>query len=351
MSKYVCYTAGFESTLQVWVYDDEQKKLRCEKEILRARGTCLILNQAGTRLYVGSEVPDGEGEIAVYDTSAPLAPRLMKIIPVGDHGPGYLSLAAEEDYLFTASFFSGSIQAYHLDGDGCPVQRSYQEAFTTYGSAFPKGSFGQAAPRSHCILPMPGTSLVLATDYSGDRLLCYRLQKDGSLLLLSELCLQPGEAPRHLVFSPDREGILYLNTEYSGMIYTIEIDRENGLMKCLNRTGGLEGEAAYLCANLRIEENGKYLYNTNRSNENISVFRLEGEKGLPVYAGAIPDVGYIRDFIFDPKHQVMLAGNQSMKQIQLFEMNWKNGLCWPLEGTVKAKTPAAFVFQKTPVQK
>lgn len=346
MAEYVFYAPTFDNELQVWIYDSKKRDVRCEKKISLFKGTYATLNEDGTRLYIGSEVFGGEGFVTVFDVSDPVDPKWMTTYMTGDQGPAYVSLTEDNRFLMTASFFEGSLFVYRLDENGCPAEVCYRERLTTYGTAFPKNSSGQAVPRCHCIRQMPGTDLVFASDYSGDRLLCYRLQEDGDLELLSEYQLTRGEAARHIEFAPGRTDRVYLNTEFMGNLYVFKVDAKTGQMECVDQTNALVDEVAARCTNLRTSKCGTYLYNANRTNENISVFRIDEQSGKLIFVGAIPDLGMVRDFNFDPENKVLIVGCQSQEMIRLYEMNWNIGMCAPLNCRVPAKRTTGVVFQK-----
>ncbi len=346
MAEYVFYAPTFDNELQVWIYDSIKRAVRCEKKLELKMGNFVVLNHDGTRLYAGSEAFGGDGFVTVFDTTDPVDPKLMMTYMTGDQGPAYVSLSEDNRYLLTASYFSGSLFVYGLDENGCPDRVCYKENLTTYGTAFPKKSAGQAVPRCHCIRQMPGTDLVFASDYSGDRLLCYRLKEDGSMELLTAYQLARGEAARHVEFAPGRTDRVYLNTEFMGNLYVFEVDPDSGRLECLQKVNALEDEVAARCTNLRISKCGNYLYNANRSNENISVFRIDQTSGKLTFINAIPDLGMVRDFNFDPENKVLIVGCQSQEMVRVFEMNWNIGLCAPLNCRIPAKRTTGVIFQK-----
>lgn len=350
MGKFVFYISSFHDEIHICLYDSEDKSIKYVKNMVQSKATFLMLSSDEKRLYAGCEDFGGKGAIAVYDITNPLEPNLKVKIMEKEQGPGFMSLTEDEKYLLTCSYFSGDIKVYQLSKEGLPEKVCSHYFFNTYGTAFPKGSFGQAVPRTHCIRQLPGSDLVFVTDYSGDRLVCFRLKKDGSLEELTEIRLNKGEAPRHIEFHPVYKNLIYLNTEFSSCIYVIRVNLENGRMACLERydtckTGNPMSSA------IKVAQNGRYLYNAERENGAISVYQTE-EKGERLkFINDIPDVGYVRDFIFTPEYEVLLSGNQENNRVQMFQMNWKNGMCAPLAGGLEAGTPACFAFVSQAIPK
>lgn len=344
MAEYIFYTSSFDHVTKVNIFDSQTRSIRCADSIEIPYGTYLTLNPKGNRLYVGSEVFGGVGYITTIDTSDPVSVRVLCKISSEDEGPAYLSVSEDERYLLTCSYFSGTIVVYPLDADGRPGPVVYREQLGTYGDAFPKGTFGQAVPRCHCIRQFPGTDYVFVTDYSGDRLLIYRLSEQGILEIVSTYDTEKGGAIRHIEWNPIYPEMMYVNTEFTGKIYALRFDLQSGTIIETDCYQIEQFQDACLCANLRCSPDGKYLYNTSRKKECLTVVKLEEQGTCLSYVGDIPDVGYIRDFIIDPEGKILLTGNQSDNYIGMFHINHQNGMCAPLANRLEMKSPACFAF-------
>lgn len=346
MAGYIFYSGSFKDEIHIGLYNSEKNSLEYVGNIPHKGATFLTTNKKEQHLYVGCENFGGNGQIAVYDISDPRKPLLLQETDQTTQGPSFLSLSCDEKYLLTCGFFSGDIKTYSLNAEGILERQCHETFFETYGTAYPKGSFGQAVPRAHCILQVLKTRFVLITDYSGDRLVCFSLQDDGGLTQVSELAAQKGDAVRHLVFHPVYQDIVYMNAEYSTAVYVVHINMENGELTLLERYEIQRENKISMSSAVKVSKDGKYLYNASRNNEEIAVYRISGQGRKLEYIVSIPDLGYIRDFVFEPENQRMITGNQSKNIIQQFQMNWKNGMCAPLFSKIKADTPASFVFIK-----
>lgn len=344
MRKEIVYTTSFDHIFQVSLLDVREKWLQCIKTMEIPFGTYVAADTSKGRLYVGSEVFGGEGSITTLDNMQQTNPYIISQIKTGDEGPAYISVSDNGSFLLTCSYFSGTVKVFSLNADGIPEKMVYREALTACGRAFPEGTFGQAVPRCHCIRQLPGTDFVLVTDYSGDRILVYRLRQEGSLELAHEWRSEPGDAVRHLEFHPRNPGIVYANTEYTGKIYVLKIDRNTGTLVCVDSCQMTDASGAWMCANLRCSQDGRYLYNTSRKKGCLEVFALEAGGEHLHLAGRIPDLGGVRDFAFSKDGSVLLTGDQTNNRIHMFTMNQENGIGAPLACRPEVKTPACFVI-------
>lgn len=343
MGEFVLYISSFQNQIHICTYDAQERRLKYIKSVVQPQATFLTLSADRRKLYVGCENFGGHGGIAVYDITEPLEPCLKANIEEKEQGPGFMSLTGDGQYLLACSYFSGDIKVYQLDSEGLPETVCCHCFFHTCGTAFPKGSFGQAVPRAHCIRQLPESDLVFVTDYSGDRLVCFLLREDGNLEKLAEMRTKKGEAPRHIDFHPIYKNLIYLNTEFSSCIYVIRADLKNGEMECLNRYDMAEAGNPMSSA-IKVSPDGNYLYNAKREKGTIDVYQIEAGGERLEYISTIPDVGYVRDYIFTPDAEVLISGNQENSTVQMFEMNWDNGMCAPLAGRIEAGTPASFAF-------
>ena len=332
--------------MRVHSFDPDTGKAVYLREYENPFGTFLALNHAGTRLYNGSEVNGGDGIITVYDISCPEEPERLCVYKECDQGAAYLATDPSDSFLITCSYFSGTVKSYRLDENGLPEKLIHNEQLTATG---PVGkddgpSFGQQSPRTHGIAFIPGTDLVCVSDYSGDRLLCYRLEKDGEMTPVSVFAGIPGDAVRHAAVHPARPDIVYVNTEYSGRIYVLRCDRKTGALKKLAAYPALTDENASMSASLHISADGKWLLSSNRTNENISVFRISEDGKTLTAAPPITGVGPVRDFIFAPFGRHLLVGDQKQNRILTFAWDPENGPGALLSVLENEPTPATFVF-------
>ncbi|MCB1488419.1 MAG: beta-propeller fold lactonase family protein, partial [Bauldia sp.] len=69
----------------------------------------------------------------------------------------------------------------------------------------------QERPHAHSTNVVPGTDIVVVADLGIDKLVSYRLGKDGSLEKISEFATAPGAGPRHVAFHPNGRFMFVMN--------------------------------------------------------------------------------------------------------------------------------------------
>lgn len=341
MEGQILYISSFRHEIYVCLFLNNSRKLVMADRIKCPYATFAALSEDERFLYAGCEHDDGNGGIAVYDISSPLRPRLISFSPLEDQGPAYLE-EVKGNMLLTCSYFSGTMDIFRVNDKAGLEECLWHKDFTTTGNALPAGGFGQLVPRAHCIRRVPETDMILVTDYSGDRLLCFRMEDEHTIKEVAALSFERGAAVRHLEFHPIYRDTVYINTEYTGTVYAVRIDQKKGEMSVTDRTPALPGNQAYMCSAIKVSPDGSYLYNANRENGSISVFRIKGNGRRLLYIGMLPDMGYVRDFTFDNSGQFMFVSDQAANRVRVIKMNWEKGLGTQLPGGIEAELPASF---------
>lgn len=344
MSKYIFYAASFDDGFNICQLDTEAEKLRHIRYIEHRKPAQFTLSESRKRLYITSEMFGEVGAVSTYDITNPLDPVLLSAVSSGTQGPCYLSLSNDESYLIGGSYFEGNIEVYPVLEDGSLGQRCYEYRSRTTGIAYLPGSFGQAVPRIHCVQPLPDTDYIFATDYSGDRLINFTLDKSGVLHEKAVLSLPEGSAPRLTVLHPVRKDILYLLTEFTSTIYSIKIDIPTGGISIMDCLPSLPENRASFSSAIKVSQDGRFLYVSNRHNKDISVLSLNNNYEKLSYVGELPCAGFVRDVAVDPSGEFLIAGDQEDNIIRLYKRNKQNGMCALLASQIPARTPACFVF-------
>jgi 6-phosphogluconolactonase len=344
MGKYLFYAASFDNVFNICELDTETEKLSHIRRIEYDRPAQLILSKNKLRLYVASEMVGAPGGAASFDISNPYNPVLMSRILPGTQGPCYVALTIDEKFLVGTSYFEGNVEVFPVLSDGSLGERCFEHRFTGTGTAYLPGSGGQAVPRAHCVMPLPGTNFLLVTDYSGDRVVCFTIDTKGVLTEVSSVSFAKGDAPRLLAAQPNRNDIIYMVTEYTSLVYVIKVDCESGKLTTISDIHSLAGEKASFSSALRLSHDGKFIYVSNRHNKNISVLSLHDYYERLEYVGALPCAGFVRDVEFAPSADYMVVGDQDTNNILLYKVNRENGMCARLASSVYAETPAYFAF-------
>jgi len=257
-------------------------------------------------------------------------------VPYG--GPCHISISPENDFLFVANYGSGSIAVVKLDKNGIPESIAHSIVYETTTSD---------VSHPHMISHDPAGKHVYVTDLGLDRIMIYDFNHNTGKLIPVEngiVNLPDGSGPRHFTFNTDGSK-MYLINELGSTTMVFNVD-EAGCLKLLQTSvtvqPGFEGKN--YCADIHIGKDGKYLYGSNRGENSIVVYKI-GEDGLISLAGSVPCSGdWPRNFVIDPAGNFLLVGNQRSDNISVFKIDKNTGIPEGPVATVNMKGPACLKF-------
>jgi 6-phosphogluconolactonase len=258
-----------------------------------------------------------------------------QVVPAG--GPCFISLSHGEDFLFFASYLSGSVAVVKLDYNGIPER-------VTDTILFRENEGNISHP--HMILSDPGGKKVYLTDLGLNRIVIYDFDAHTGHLKQAEngiVNLISGSGPRHFVFNSTGTK-MYVICELNSSISVFDVDSTGGLKSIQTMTTLSDSfNSENFCADIHLGKNGQYLYGSNRGENTIVVFRI-GDDGRLNLSGRIPCGGnWPRNFVIDPSGKFILVGNQRSGNISLFKIDGKTGFPEYTED-YKLDTPVCLKF-------
>ncbi len=138
----------------------------------------------------------------------------------------------------------------------------------------------------------------------------------------------PGSGPRHLTFHPNGK-YAYLVEEMAGAVVVYNYDKTTGRFDSLQQifTHPEGAKAPFGAADIHIPPDGKFLYVSNRANENnIAIFSISP-------SGKLKNMGYQstlgkvpRNFTLDPSGKFLLVANQESDNVVVFKRNNRTGI-------------------------
>jgi 6-phosphogluconolactonase len=334
-------TSCQEKTLRLFAsrFNEAGEKGLVVFDLNRAEGTFKVLSEAEAgpnpsyfcisekwgMIYAANEVMEfngvnGGGVTALkYDLQTGNTEKIKElVVPKG--GPCYISLSPQEDYLFFASYSSASIAVVKLDDKGIPDR-------VTDTISFPPIENSVSHP--HMISFGPSGKKVYLTDLGLDRIVIYDFDPGTGRLTTARdgiINLPKGSGPRHFVFN--KEGIkMYVICELNSTISIFDVNDNGGLrpVQTLTTLGdGFNGES--FCADIHLAKNGKYLYGSNRGENTIVVFTVDGDGKLSLSGRTSCGGSWPRNFVIDPSGEFILVGNQKSGEISLFKIDGKTGI-------------------------
>ncbi len=294
----------------------------------------LTISPGGRHLYVISEVSGKEAPIHVIDISGQ-AMRLVQSVPTEAGDPCYI--ATDGRWLVTGNY-SGSMSVYALSGGGACARLVSVFAGTVGGSDARR----QSSPHVHCAVFAPDGRFILATDFSADRILAYRIHdskvvEDGVAAVVA-----PGSGPRHLTFSSDGQRA-YLMNELSGMVTVFAY--HDGRLEQLQ---AIESDHAKARggADIHLSPDGRFLYSSNRlQDDGIAIFAVDASTGLLTDAGYQPTGLHPRHFNITPNGKFLLCACRDENKIQVFARHEDDGSLTDTHRDITISRPVCVQFR------
>ena len=175
----------------------------------------------------------------------------------------------------------------------------------------------------HCACFTPDGKYALATDFSADRILSYRL--NGQQVIANGVAadVSADSGPRHIVFSNDGR-FAYLMSELSGKVtvFSYSQGRLKKLQEIVSDSVGARGGA-----DIHLSPDGRFLYSSNRLRaEGIAIFSVNIKTGLLTRIGYQPTAAHPRQFNITPNGRYLLCCCRDSNKIQVFRRDMKTGM-------------------------
>ncbi len=319
----------------------------------------LALDPKHRFLYSANETNNYNGEssgsVSAYAIDAPSG-GLTALNTVSSHGagPAHLSVHPSGKFVFVANYAGGTIAVLRAASDGSIAETTFTRADSgavgpAKASSAPRGSFaigGHERTHAHMILADPSGRFVLWADLGMDRLLAAPFDAaQGTLGNPVETPLPAGDGPRHFAFHPNGRWLYSLQEEASTLV---RFDYDAATAKLTPRQTvsslphGFTG--SNFTSEVRIREDGRFLYAANRLHDSIAWFSIAANGDLTWRGEAWTRGDYPRSFTIDPTSRFLYSCNQRADAVALFRLDPSTGALAFTGRYFPAGTPAAIVF-------
>ena len=171
----------------------------------------LTLSRDNRLIYAVSETHDEKASLNIVRITKNGGMRLIDTAPTEGEDPCYV--ATNGDLALTANYSGGSMSVFQLKQCGTLAELAMKCPGATGGPDLTR----QQAPHVHCACFTPDGRYVLATDFSADRILSFRVEGQDVIDNGVAADVSADSGPRHLTFSNDGR-FAYLMSELSGMV-------------------------------------------------------------------------------------------------------------------------------------
>lgn len=289
----------------------------------------LVPSHNGKYLYAVNETNGTDpGRVSAYTfnkTSGEL--HLLNSQLTGGDDPCYVTLTKDDKWLTVANYSGGSVAIFRVNKNGS--LKPYEQLMQDSGSSINKNR--QEKAHVHSTVFSPGEDYLFTPDLGMDKVMVYRFDRQqGHPLKASTpsfVSAIAGSGPRHFTFHPNKR-FAYLVNELSGTVYAYNYNKGHLVKLQEVAAHPKDYRGAIGSADIHISPDGKFLYVSNRGDENtITIFSVNHMTGKLKLQGFQSSLGKTpRNFIIDPTGRYLLVANQESNNIVLFRRNFKTGL-------------------------
>lgn len=244
--------------------------------------------------------------------------------------PCYVSYDLDRNLVFSANYHGGRINSYLITKDGIV---DYQKLVFDQGS------------KAHYIQYNEMLDQVLVCDLGLDRVYFFGYDEYNKLVLKHQFNAELKTGPRHLVVHPNKP-LIYVFTELSSEVLVLK-QSEHGVelvtkVNCL--PDGVEGPK--WGAAIRLSNDAKYLYVSNRGHDSLSVFKVSDDGlNLDLIQNISTEGVQPRDFNLSPCGKLCVVANHDTNNLTLFARCVETGILSLLQKDVYAPESVCVVFE------
>ena len=243
----------------------------------------------------------------------------------GGDNPVYVSVHKHQHWVVAGNYSGGSLSALKINEDGS--LRPFSQRIQHQGRGV--DTVRQTQSHVHSVVFSPDFRFLLVPDLGLDKVLAYRFQEYRDKPLepapVPFVQLPGGSGPRHLAFLPGGNRV-YLAEEMKGEVTGYAFSK--GLLHVIDRVSTHPDtlKPPYGTADIHASPDGKFLYVSNRANENnIAIFSISTTGKLKL-VGYEPARGKTpRNFTIDPTGNFLLVANQDSDNITIFKRDKRTG--------------------------
>ena len=287
----------------------------------------LALDPGLRHLYCVNEMTDwGVSSFRINPRSGMLT--FMNMMPTNGQDTTHLSVQPSDQYLFAASYTSGNFQVFRIATDGSIGAMT--DNFQSVGNGTGPNPARQEGPHAHQILTDLDGNHVFGVDLGADKVNVWNLDPGTGKLIPNTVPFAPvasGSGSRHMAFHPDRQHA-YVLSELASSVTVFDYDPVRAAFTWQQTISTLPPDftGTNTTAEIRIHPTGRFLYNTNRGHNSVTMFKIEPKTGeLEVIGWESTRGQWPRGMNIDPSGTFLYAANQNTDNIAVFRIQQDNG--------------------------
>ena len=290
----------------------------------------VALDPTRTHLYSVNE--NDPGGVSAYAINPDGTLSFLNSAPADGAFTTHISVQPSGHYFFAANYgnlaFPGSFPVFRILADGSigPKTDNFHGADNGTGP----NPARQETAHAHQILTDLDGNHVFGVDLGADKVNVLNLDPGTGLFSPNTVPFAPvasGSGPRHMAFHPDRQHA-YVLDELVSSITVFDYDPVRGAFIWKQTISTLPDDFAgsNSTAEIRVHPSGRFLYNTNRGHNSVTMFAIEPTTGeLDVIGWESTRGEWPRGMNIDPSGTYLYIANQNTDSIAVFRIQASNG--------------------------
>ena len=293
----------------------------------------LALDPTLSHLYsVNENAPGGLSAYALNPSTGMLT-FVNSMAASGDFTT-HISVHPSSQYVFVANYGQlsapGSFQAFRINPDGSIGAMTSLFQSIGYGTNAGPNPARQETTHGHQIITDLTSSHVCAVDLGADKVNTLNLNLGTGALTTATVPFAPvasGSGPRHMAFHPDKVHA-YVLDEMASSVTVFDYDAVRGAFIWVQTISTLPDDftGTNTTAEIRVHPSGKFLYNTNRGHNSVTMYSIDEDTAELDVIGWVSSRGeWPRGMNLDPSGTFLYVGNQNTDTIAVFRIQPSNG--------------------------
>ena len=343
-----------KDALKVLECDTETGAVKIVQSVNGCEGTTYFqISKDGKTLYsaIGEKVENkSRGTIVKFDLEDHRIGKMTRLAELPCETPCHVALSPDESVMSVAVYWSGIYGVMALD------------SLQLTSAALPNDAVGPRKDRqqkafAHQTFYTPDGKLMGVCDLGCDRVNFYDYKKPGGLEKpVITLKADPGDGPRHAIFSNDGKFLFVVNelsstvTSYKVEFGRVEhVEHADNVFKRIGKWSMLpEGctlkETETKAAAIKLTADGKLLMASNRGHDSIAFFAVNEDGTLTMKNVAKLTGKFPRDFELMPGEKFMVVGHKMSNEIQVYAFDREKCELKPVGEPIPCWRPLCFKF-------
>ena len=333
-----------KAALKVLECDTETGAAKIVQSVNGCEGTTYFqISKDGKELYsvVGEKVDNkSRGALVKFALNGHRIGKMTKLAELPCETPCHVALPPDESVMSVAVYWSGIYGVMALD------------SLQLTSAALPNDAVGPRKDRqqkafAHQTFYTPDGKLMGVCDLGCDRVNFYDYKKPGGLEKpVITLKADPGDGPRHAIFSNDGKFLFVVN-ELSSTVTSYKAGDFTRISKwSMLPEGCTLKEPETKAAAIKLTADGKLLMASNRGHDSIAFYAVNEDGTLTLKNVAKLTGKFPRDFELMPGEKFMVVGHKMSNEIQVYAFDHEKCELKAVGEPIPCWRPLCFKFEE-----